>query len=152
MWIKSDVDELELVGWLVGGGGGSIQLHCRQATKTMSCTWQFQPMYTRNRVQMCNLHLEEGGLARLQQRSTPTISYYYTNLVCKLVAWKAQYLKGLARVLLHECIQGVVLRGVASEGGEVHHEQHAAAVRTQRDVHCLLCKRSAEGNSKGTVF
>jgi hypothetical protein len=88
---------------------------------------------------MCNLHMEEGGLARFAAEiNAHYIILYITNLVCKLVAWKAQNLKGLARVLLHECIQGVVLRGVASEGGEVHHEQHAPAIRTQRDVHCLL--------------
>lgn len=56
----------------------------------------------------------------------------------ELVAGEAQYLKGPVRVLLRQCIQGVVLRGVASEGGQVHHQQHVAAVVAQRDVRRLL--------------
>jgi len=42
----------------------------------------------------------------------------------ELVAGEAQYLEGLVRVLLCECIERVVLRGVASEGGEIHNQEN----------------------------
>lgn len=46
----------------------------------------------------------------------------------ELIARKAQNLEGPVRVPLGECIQSVVLRGVASERGEVDHKQHLVGV------------------------
>jgi len=46
----------------------------------------------------------------------------------ELIARKAQNLKGPVRVPLGECIQSVVLRGVASERGQVDDEEHLVGV------------------------
>jgi len=61
----------------------------------------------------------------------------------ELVAGEAQDLEGLVRVLLCECIERVVLRGVASEGGEVHH---------QEDLSCVLWLREGDVSQFLNVF
>lgn len=58
----------------------------------------------------------------------------------ELIARKAQNLKGPVRVPLSECIQSVVLRGVASERGQVDHQEHLVGVLRVRKgdiVHLL---------------
>jgi len=58
----------------------------------------------------------------------------------ELIARKAQNLKGPIRVQLSECIQSVVLRGVASERGQVDHQEHLVGVLGVREgyiVHLL---------------
>jgi len=58
----------------------------------------------------------------------------------ELVTGKAQNFKWAARVLLCKCIESIVLRGVASEGGQVDHQQHLVTVLWpgEGDVGCLL--------------
>lgn len=46
----------------------------------------------------------------------------------ELVAGKTQDFEGTAHVLLCKCIESIVLGGVGSEGGQVHHKQHLVGV------------------------
>jgi len=46
----------------------------------------------------------------------------------ELVAGEAQDTEGLASILLCQCIERVVLGGVASEGGQVHNKEHLSSV------------------------
>jgi len=58
----------------------------------------------------------------------------------ELIAREAQNLEGPVRVPLSKCIQSVVLRGVASERGEVDHKQHLVGVlgvRKRNILHLL---------------
>jgi len=95
------------------------------------------PVHVRLREHV-EVWLEAAARPNVLQRGVDFAGVRPWLLFGELIAWEAQYLKGLVRVLLRECIQGVVLRSVASEGGQVDHQQHLAAVAIQRDVRCFL--------------
>jgi len=56
----------------------------------------------------------------------------------ELVAGEAQDTEGLASILLCQCIERVVLGGVASEGGQVHNKEHLSSVVGQGNIVLLL--------------
>jgi len=109
------------VVWLVIQLVGSLELLSHRGTSA------FQKCV--DRILILPIHIRLGKHLKIGDETITRPDMFYDSVYLagistrflseKLVAREAQYFKGPVRVLLCKCIERIVLRGVASEGGQV---------------------------------